>query len=123
MSGSEVTTLQQDLKTLGYLSVEPTGYYGSLTKEAVIKLQSKHGLEQDGFAGAKTLSVIKNLLYQSTATRSSGGSALKEGMSGNSVTSLQQDLKALGYLSVEPTGYYGSLTKEAVIKLQSKHGA
>jgi hypothetical protein len=39
MSGSEVTTLQQDLKTLGYLSVEPTGYYGSLTKEAVIKLQ------------------------------------------------------------------------------------
>jgi peptidoglycan hydrolase-like protein with peptidoglycan-binding domain len=102
--------------------VEPTGYYGSLTKEAVIKLQSKHGLEQDGVAGAKTLSVIKNLLYQSTATRSSGGSALKEGMSGNSVTSLQQDLKALGYLSVEPTGYYGSLTKEAVIKLQSKHG-
>ncbi|HQA57589.1 MAG TPA: peptidoglycan-binding protein [Acetivibrio sp.] len=122
MSGSEVTSLQRDLKTLGYFNEEPTGYFGQITKEAVIKLQAQNGLEKDGIAGPKTLAVIKNLLSQKTATRSSGGSSLKEGMSGSSVTSLQKDLKALGYLSVDPTGYFGSLTKEAVKKLQAKHG-
>ncbi|HPD00615.1 MAG TPA: peptidoglycan-binding protein [Acetivibrio sp.] len=122
MSGNDVTSLQQDLKTLGFFNEEPTGYFGNITKEAVIKLQAQQGLEKDGIAGPKTFSVIENLLNQRTATRSSGGSSLKEGMSGNSVTSLQQDLKALGYLSVNPTGYFGDLTKEAVKKLQAKHG-
>jgi peptidoglycan hydrolase-like protein with peptidoglycan-binding domain len=122
MSGNEVKSLQRNLKILGYFNEEPTGYFGSITKEAVIKLQSQQGLDKDGIAGPKTFSVIDNLLNQRTATRSSGSSSLKEGMSGNSVTSLQQDLKALGYLSVNPTGYFGELTKEAVKKLQAKHG-
>ncbi|HHV28430.1 MAG TPA: peptidoglycan-binding protein [Clostridium sp.] len=122
MSGSQVTELQKDLNTLGYLDASPTGYYGSLTTAAVKKLQGSYGLKQDGIAGTDTFSLIKRLISERTATRSSSSMALKEGMSGSSVTALQRDLKALGYLNVDPTGYFGSLTKEAVVKIQAKHG-
>jgi len=100
----QVTSLQRDLNTLGYLDVTPTGYYGSLTTAAVKKLQRNYGLKEDGIAGPDTLSLIKRLINERTASRSSGGTTLKEGMSGSSVTALQKDLKALGYLSVDPNG-------------------
>jgi len=123
MSGSDVTALQRDLNTLGYLNVNPTGYFGSLTKAAVIKLQGRYGIAQDGIAGPVTMSLINRLINeQASATRSGGGTILKEGMSGSAVTALQQDLKTLGYFHVNPTGYFGSLTKSAVIKLQADNG-
>ncbi|HOM02849.1 MAG TPA: peptidoglycan-binding protein [Acetivibrio sp.] len=122
MSGSQVTELQKSLNTLGYLNVSPTGYYGSLTTEAVKKLQRSYGLKEDGIAGPDTLSLVNRLINERTVSRSSNSTSLKEGMSGSSVTALQKDLKALGYLNVEPTGYYGSLTKQAVKKLQAKYG-
>lgn len=125
MNGSNVTTLQKNLRTLGYLKETPTGYYGSLTKSAVKRLQDSNGLDGDGIAGSKTLSLINKLVAAKTTTTSrssSNSGALKEGMSGSKVTQLQSDLKKLGYLSASPTGYYGSLTKAAVKKLQKKYG-
>ena len=68
MSSSSVTALQQDLKTLGYLHVNPTGYFGSLTKSAVMKLQADNGIAQDGVAGPVTMSVINRLLNGTSAT-------------------------------------------------------
>lgn len=59
MSGSEVTNLQTDLKALNYFSVQATGYFGSLTKQAVIKYQSAKGLLQDGIVGRYTARTIK----------------------------------------------------------------
>ena len=108
MSGNEVKSLQRNLKILGYFNEEPTGYFCSIIKEAVIKLQSQQGLDKDGIAGPKTFSVIDNLLNQRLPLGLREVPQLKEGMSGNSVTSLQQDLKALGYLSVNPTGILGN---------------
>ncbi|HOQ00619.1 MAG TPA: peptidoglycan-binding protein [Acetivibrio clariflavus] len=123
MSGNDVTSLQSNLRTLGYLQVNPTGCYGSLTKSAVQKLQQNNGLESDGIAGSKTLALIEKLLSEKTASRgTSSTGALKEGMSGSRVTQLQNDLKKLGYFNVNPTGYYGSLTKEAVKKFQKAYG-
>jgi len=125
MSGSDVTSLQDNLRTLGYLKVSSTGYYGSLTKSAVQRLQEDNGLDSDGIVGNKTFSLIEKLINAkvSTASRGASGSgALKEGMSGDRVTQLQKDLKKLGYFSVSPTGYFGSLTKEAVKKFQKAYG-
>lgn len=129
MSGNSVTQLQKDLKTLGYLSVSPTGYFGTLTEAAVKKLQGANGLEKDGIVGSQTSALISKLARAKTGTptasravSSSSGTVLKEGMSGNSVTQLQTKLKKLGYLNVSPTGYYGSLTVGAVKKLQKAEG-
>lgn len=47
---------------------------------------------------------------------------LKPGMSGDTVSKLQKDLNALGFMNVSPTGYYGDITEAAVVKLQKKYG-
>ena len=125
MEGSDVTSIQDNLRTLGYLKVSSTGYYGSLTKSAVQRLQDSNGLDDDGVAGSKTFSLISKLIdaKASTLSRSSSSTgSLKEGMNGSRVTQLQKDLKKLGYFSVSPTGYYGSLTKTSVKKFQKAYG-
>ncbi|HUO50065.1 MAG TPA: peptidoglycan-binding domain-containing protein, partial [Candidatus Paceibacterota bacterium] len=38
-TGPDVTTVQQLLQTNGYLSIAPTGYFGTLTQAAVQKYQ------------------------------------------------------------------------------------
>jgi len=76
MRGDSVSQLQKDLKSLGFMNIEPTGYFGEITQEAVIKFQAKTGLEQDGIAGKQTLGKIESLLNrETTAYRSSGMSA------------------------------------------------
>ena len=47
-SGSEVWTLQERLKELGYFDVDATGYFGSVTEAALIEFQSDAGLTPDG---------------------------------------------------------------------------
>lgn len=127
MQGSEVTSLQKDLKKLGYLSSSaPTGYYGNLTVKAVKQMQAEYGYDADGIAGETTLALIdrllgRNLKAQSGTVQTSNG-ILKEGVEGSAVLALQKDLKKLGYLSAEPTGYFGEATSAAVRNLQKKNG-
>ncbi len=53
--GTEVRELQTLLKNLGYFTYPAiTGYYGSVTKEAVKKFQIKYGIEPVGYVGPKT---------------------------------------------------------------------
>jgi len=54
-----VRYLQQDLKTLGYLSGNVDGKYGSATRTAVRNFQTDQGLGVDGISGPLT----KNALY------------------------------------------------------------
>ena len=56
--GEKVTQLQERLKTLGYYDGEVDGRFGPGTQEAVIAFQSKNGLDADGYAGEKTLTVL-----------------------------------------------------------------
>lgn len=51
----------------------------------------------------------------------SSTSVLKVGMKNQSVTSLQQKLKELGYFNGKVTGYYGSITKESVKRFQKNN--
>ncbi len=105
LEGEQVTKLQQQLKNLKYFNVDATGYYGSITKEAVMRFQKDMGLMADGIAGAKTLEAIQN-----TNTEN------------NKIKRLQLQLKNLGYFNAEATGHFGMITKQAVINFQSDHG-
>lgn len=62
MRGDDVYSLQMDLYKLGYMTVKPTGYYGSITKAAVFEMQSEYSLIKDGIAGKQTLGVLDSLM-------------------------------------------------------------
>lgn len=54
ISGQEVTQLQSTLKKLGYFQTTPTGYYGSITKNAVVQFQRDFNVPDTGFTGSMT---------------------------------------------------------------------
>ncbi len=56
-SGSDVDSLQRQLRALGYLN-KVTGYYGTETVEAVKKFQQLNDLTVDGKTGEHTLDLI-----------------------------------------------------------------
>lgn len=62
-SGSQVKTIQSELKDLGYFTYPKiTGYYGSITMNAVKKFQREHGLYVDGIVGKKTISALGSVI-------------------------------------------------------------
>ena len=75
MQSENVRVLQSKLLDLGYISVQPTGYFGSMTTTAVKWLQRENGLVADGVAGSETLICIDRLLSKpkSSPTRSNSG--------------------------------------------------
>jgi len=56
--GAEVRAIQQALKDRGLFHSDVTGYYGSITQEAVRKFQRQKGLQVDGIAGPQTLRAL-----------------------------------------------------------------
>lgn len=52
--GDDVKSLQEFLKTEGYLSAEASGYFGALTRDALARWQAANGVESIGFLGPKT---------------------------------------------------------------------
>ena len=60
--GNEVIELQEFLFTNGYLTVNPTGNYYSLTVNAVKKFQKDNDISQTGYFGPITRSAVNNLL-------------------------------------------------------------
>lgn len=59
--GEQVREVQSYLYQLGYLKVKPTGYYGKLTKAAVIAFQIEHNLAVDGIVGVMTMSTLREM--------------------------------------------------------------
>lgn len=110
----KVKTYQKRLNSLGYLISQPDGKYGNDTVAAVKRFQDINGLISDGFLGSSTVS----LLMSSKAHVN----ALVLGMQGKDVQSAQARLKALGYMSQQATGYFGSATEEAVKAFQKRNG-
>ncbi|MGB7439950.1 MAG: peptidoglycan-binding protein [Coleofasciculaceae cyanobacterium] len=60
--GSQVTSLQNNLRAAGHYSGPVTGYYGSLTTAAIVRFQQAKGLIPDGVAGPNTLSALASEL-------------------------------------------------------------
>ncbi|MGI6151192.1 MAG: peptidoglycan-binding protein [Christensenellales bacterium] len=129
-----VLMLQEKLYEMGFLKVEPTGYYGSATMDAVKKFQKKKGLTADGIAGVATQKALYGSAYTPIpSTRKVSGQAermssskryqvLMFGDEDQYVEKLQQALCDAGYLKTKPTGYFGEATLVAVIAFQKKKG-
>lgn len=55
---AQVTALQNTLTSLGYYSGPITGYYGTLTENAVMKYQTAHGIAATGSVGPATRTAL-----------------------------------------------------------------
>ncbi|WP_129721920.1 peptidoglycan-binding domain-containing protein [Xylanivirga thermophila] len=130
--GTEVVKLQKQLKELGLFKYhEFTGYYGLITKDAVISFQKSKGLNPDGIAGPKTMAIlygIDNISSQKPVSNNGQDSVfkpvqlLKSGLVGNDVKTLQTILKEKGFLIGNIDGIFGSKTEQAVKQFQSSVG-
>lgn len=67
--GQSVASLQQRLINEGYLKLVhgPSGYYGLLTQNAVIRYQRDHGILQTGFTGPVTRCNLNGGTYYSSS--------------------------------------------------------
>lgn len=124
--GSAVKKLQDNLRTLGIYNSRSTGYYGPVTKNVVISFQRSQGLKTDGIVGPNTQAKIQAALNGKGNGNGNGNSTqystLRVGSRGSQVTYLQRKLRKLGYFKGNPTGYFGPITKNAVISFQSSRG-
>lgn len=139
-TGSDVSSVQTQLKSLGYYTSTIDSVYGAGTMAAVSAFQKKNNLSVDGLVGSKTYSrmfsssaVASTSTSTSTDTGSSDSSStdtssgsstytsLSYGANGTAVTNLQKALKNLGY-NVVVDGDYGALTQSAITAFQKLNG-
>lgn len=122
-SGADVTEVQRRLRELRYFNRPPTGYFGSITKNAVIQFQRKKGLPADGEVGPRTRAALfPSQTRVAPSRRNVNQFGLRRGSRGSAVTKLQQQLRDLGYFNADPTGYFGPVTEQAVIRFQRNYG-
>ena len=121
-SGAEVTSLQQRLQQLGYFKANITGFFGSVTKEAVIQFQQAKGLTPDGIVGTNTEAALGEQPKSSPqpVSESSNG-ILQLGDRGSQVSVLQESLAAAGF-SGGATGIFDEATQDAVRRFQQAKG-
>jgi peptidoglycan hydrolase-like protein with peptidoglycan-binding domain len=121
--GSKVSQLQTNLKLLGYFTYpNVTGYYGTITADAVRRFQKDNGLPATGSADETTLARIADAAKRKTAPpaeTSRPAIRLTIGSRGQEVERVQAKLKQLGYFTYPTiTGYYGTITADAVRRFQ-----
>lgn len=146
--GEQVREMQQQLVDWGYLD-EVSGYYGADTAQAVFEFQLDHGVVVSadelgaGHFGVNTRQTVETILnegHDADALKLQKGRALLQkypdlredqisytdslslGDGGEAVTLLQEELVRLGYLRIEPNGYFGETTEHAVFKFQQARG-
>lgn len=120
---TDVMKLQQFLNAKGYNVTklgEETTYFGNKTKESLMKFQKANSIQATGNLGPITRTLINKLLtnINTTPTSTTFTRDLTLGSEGDDVTRLQTILHTQGYLTVSPTGYFGNLTLQALIKYQ-----
>ncbi len=140
-SGEDVKKLQKALKNLGY-DVEVNGVYDDKTINAVFEFQKNNDIlidENDlgaGYFGPLTYRVLSDKLIalsepeeESLQTETivqadfdAFEASLQKGDSGEEVRRLQEELKKMNLIRIQPTGFYGKVTENAVFKFQQRKG-
>jgi N-acetylmuramoyl-L-alanine amidase len=133
--GSEVIELQAALKLLGFYSDNVDGIFSQSTAAAVSKFQEAAGTTPDGIVGQDTW----NRLFPSTPSAIDNAPTntdnseinpqvaqanfpvLRRGMRGEVVKSLQERLRAKGFLRLSADGVFGRETQVAVKTAQRKY--
>jgi peptidoglycan hydrolase-like protein with peptidoglycan-binding domain len=113
-SGSEVTAIQQRLQALGYFQGTTTGYFGSVTKGAVVHFQQAQGLAPDGIVGPNTQAALD-------AAEEPEKGIWQLGDRGERVKAIQERLAVAGYLS-DNNGVFDRAMLEAVLQFQQAEG-
>ena len=135
--GEEARALQRILINEGLWEAEvgATGYFGSITKETLVKFQEKHsseilrpiGLEKGtGYYGEKTKACLEQLSIKIKEIKEKAKwiRNLAIEMRGDDVKALQEILIKEGVWErpdIEATNYFGPITKAALIKFQEKY--
>lgn len=142
-SGDNAKMVQQRLKDLGYYTGKVDGKFGSGSVAALKTFQKKHGIDQDGVAGANTCAILFS--YQAlgvndiatpkpttapTATPVATYAPITRdnvvkislGTKGDQVTRLQNRLTELGYYSANANGTCKADDVAAIKEFQKKNG-
>ncbi|MBR8837254.1 MAG: peptidoglycan-binding protein [Stigonema ocellatum SAG 48.90 = DSM 106950] len=122
--GPAVRRLHQDLRQLGFFNGPITSYFGPETQQAVIRFQKSHRIRAIGVVGVRTKEAIRVSLNGNRPSGIGGDkpNGISSGAAGVEVTELQQSLQQLGYFNSNPTGYFGSTTRDAVVRFQQANG-
>ena len=147
MESENVKKLQEVLKDKGYFTFHTaTGYFGTITEDALRRYQKDNNLTVDGIAGPQTFGSLGTSSQQSSAGNSSNNSGsssssssvsssssltpvsntsrvMRQGTRGEDVSRLQEYLKKAGFYDYPSiSGTYGPATKRAVEKFQRARG-
>jgi len=138
--GEEIKALQQILMNEGLCDAEvgATGYFGPITKAALAKFQEKYSQDilqplnmeaGTGYFESKTKDYFKKLslsVGEEEKEEFFFSRYLSLGMTGNDVKALQEILikeGVWGRTDIGATGYFGPITKAAVIRYQEKYAS
>ncbi|GAB4201972.1 MAG: hypothetical protein Fur006_54980 [Coleofasciculaceae cyanobacterium] len=116
---AEVTALQLRLQKLGYFKNKATGYYGPLTRQAVMRYQQARGLAADGIIGPNTQASLSG--YQEQAREELVHPTWELGDRDAKVSEIQKTLAQAGYPS-SINGVFDRETAEAVRLFQQAKG-
>ncbi len=126
-SGTAVESLQTQLNARG-AGIDVTGSFDASTLEAVRAVQRAAGLTVDGIAGPATHRALAQVHIDASRSDKhtndcgvTGAPALKMGMRSPQVTELQKLLNQNG-ASLPATGYFGPMTRAAVVAFQRARG-
>lgn len=126
-TGTDVATVQQRLKDLGYLTDKVDGKYGANTTAAMLAFQQRNGLTANGIGDTSTYDVLFSVNaitadgQQTDTSTPAVYSNLKVGSTGDNVLRLQQALSTLNY-TVNINGTYDETTRAAVLAFQKRNG-
>ena len=114
-TGAKVTTLQENLNSLGY-NCSVNGTFGTETENAVVLFQQLTGVPVTKTTDPDTRSMLATVLYNKNA------GWLSKGMISTEIQLFQNNLNTLGYSCGTPDGKFGLSTYNAVYSFQEAQG-